>query len=64
MKYKDIYAKWLAEELIKRGHPLKKVLPNRHSPKYSVFVFENTNEINEDIPMITQNKRILQKHTV
>lgn len=60
-KYKDIYAKWLATELIKRGNELYKIVQNPEKPKFSIFVFVNTKKLNQDIPLITKSKHDLQK---
>ncbi|EJV49976.1 MULTISPECIES: hypothetical protein [Bacillus] len=61
MKYKDIYAKWLATELIKRGHELEKVVPNPERSKFYIFVFVNTEALIEDLVEITKAKHSLQK---
>ncbi|MCU4898078.1 hypothetical protein OB968_02725 [Bacillus cereus] len=61
MKYKDIYAKWLATELIKRGHELKKVIPNPEQAKFYIFVFVNTEALTKDLIEITKAKRNLQE---
>ncbi|MGG5736691.1 hypothetical protein [Bacillus cereus group sp. IBL03679] len=61
MKYKDIYAKWLATELIKRGHELKKVIPNPEHSKFCIFVFVNTETLTRDLIEITKAKRDLQE---
>ncbi|MEW4230597.1 hypothetical protein [Priestia megaterium] len=56
-KYKDIFTKWVAEELLKRGHDLHKVTFNKKNRKYNVYVFVNTVELNEDIRLITSMKK-------
>lgn len=64
MKFKDIYAKWLATELIKRGHELEKIVPNPERPKFSIFVFANTEALTKDLIEITKAKRDLQENTI
>ncbi|AMQ05907.1 hypothetical protein [Sporosarcina psychrophila] len=63
-KYKEIFTKWLAMELMQAGHDLFKVVPNKKNPQYNVYVFVNTNELDMDIPLMTKAKHDLQKLTV
>jgi len=57
-KYKDIFTKWLAMELLKKGHDLHKVIANKKNPDYNVYVFTNTEALNNDIPLITKAKKL------
>ncbi|MFD6211199.1 hypothetical protein [Peribacillus sp. NPDC060253] len=51
--YVDIFTKWVADELQKRGHELFKTKPNNRLPRYKVFVFPNTPEFEKDLLDIT-----------
>ena len=51
--YKDIFTKWIADELIKRGHKLFKTKQHKRLPRYKVFVFPNTPEFEKDLLDIT-----------
>ena len=51
--YKDIFTKWVADELEKRGHELFKTRQNKRLPRYKVFVFPNTPEFEKDLLDIT-----------
>lgn len=55
---KDIYAQWLALELIKKGHSLKKIVQNPKNDKYLVFVFYETEELINDMVSLTVSKQI------
>lgn len=47
MKYREIFKKSLADELKKRGHKCK-TRDNYKNPKFKVFIFENTEQLNKD----------------
>ncbi|MED4634985.1 hypothetical protein P9443_19115 [Peribacillus frigoritolerans] len=58
-KYKDIHAKFLAEELQMRGHALFKVVPNRKNTDYKVYVFRNTPEFDNDLTEINKRRKLI-----
>lgn len=51
-KYKDIFTKWIADELIKKGHLPLKTRANSKNQKYDVYVFRNTVQFDLDMTEI------------
>ncbi|HDR7529724.1 hypothetical protein ACQKD6_02675 [Bacillus cereus] len=52
---KNIFTKWVAEELAKRGH-VYDTEPNKKLPRYKVFIFKETLQFQRDLIEITQKR--------
>ena len=46
MNEKLVFSRRIASELRKQGFTLIKTIPNHNNPKYDVYVFEDTPELN------------------
>lgn len=55
MDYKKIFSKAIALELIAKGYELIGTEPNKYKPWLSVFVFENTTYLLEELTNITNH---------
>ena len=47
MNEKLVFSRRIAAELRKQGFPLLRTIPNHNNPKYDVYVFEDTEDLNE-----------------
>ena len=47
MNEKLVFSRRIAAELRKQGFPLLRTIPNHNNPKYDVYVFEDTEKLNE-----------------
>ena len=47
MNEKLVFSRRIAVELRKQGFPLLRTIPNHNNPKYDVYVFEDTEDLNE-----------------
>lgn len=57
MKTKTIYTRWMAYELRKLGHNPVTIQPNPHKPNFDVWVFQDTNSLEEDMTKITKDAK-------
>jgi len=48
-KYYIVFSKRLAKTLVKMGYEIKQTAPNKLRPNYSVYMFDNTDEIRRAI---------------
>lgn len=46
MSEKLVFSRHIAAELRKQGFPLLRTIPNHNNPKYDVYIFEDTDELN------------------
>ena len=46
MNEKLVFSRRIAAELRKQGFPLLRTIPNHNNPKYDVYVFEDTENLN------------------
>ena len=53
-----VYKKTLAIDLIKLGHDLEYTARNRNNPKYQVYFFKHTKQLDKDIAMLTGKEYI------
>ncbi|WP_187291725.1 hypothetical protein [Clostridium novyi] len=51
-----IFSKKVAEELIRKGHTLVALEPNRDNSKFQVFIFRDTEQLHIDLTVITALK--------
>lgn len=54
MEIKKIFKREIALELITKGHKLIYTEPNRNKRDFSVFCFEETDELLEDLTKLTK----------
>lgn len=52
-----IYTRWLAFELRKRGFPILKTEINEYHPQFDVWIFEDTQELHQQIVRLTTARR-------
>ena len=50
---KPIFKKTLAFTLMELGHKLVDVVPNERNPKYLIFYFKDTEELDNDITKLS-----------
>ncbi|WP_224930554.1 hypothetical protein [Bacillus safensis] len=50
---KNVYKRSLAMDLVQMGHDLHHSIGNLENPKYQVFCFEHTKELDRDIALLT-----------
>ncbi len=54
MKYKIIIKPPIARMLLQKGNPIIDIKPNKNSPTETVFVFESTDKLKNDLTDITK----------
>lgn len=54
MGYKTIFNPSIARQLLHKGNPIEDIKPNKNNPKETVFIFQCTNKLLEDLTSITQ----------
>lgn len=54
MKYKIIYNPSIARQLLKKGNCLIDIKPNKLNKKETIFIFECTNKLLEDLTFISK----------
>jgi hypothetical protein len=54
MDYKVIIRPSIARTLLHRGNPIIDIKPNKEKPLETVFVFENTDKLKNDLTSITK----------
>lgn len=55
-KYKCIYNMRLAGYLMQHGYPIRKIVPNKHCQKWDVYMFDQSDEIEEIIKFYNYKK--------
>lgn len=60
-KTKLIFKAYVARGLLKKGHRIVDIKPLRDDPRVTVFVFEKTVELLEDIPKIIRQHEAEKK---
>jgi hypothetical protein len=54
MEYKVILKPSIARHLLSKGNPIVDIKPNKNKAGETVFVFENTEKLKEDLTAITR----------
>ena len=52
-----IYTRWLAVALRKRGFKILKTDINEYHPEYTVWIFENNEQLQQTISELTQSRK-------
>lgn len=52
-----IYAKWMAYELRKKGFKILRTEPNPVKPEFDCWVFENSDELQAEITLVSQSRK-------
>lgn len=55
-KYKCIYSLKLAGYLMMHGYPIRKIEANNYNPKWDVYMFDQSSEIEETIEFYKYKK--------
>lgn len=56
MEEKKIYSKWVAIKLRQLGHKILRTDVNPNRPELDVWIFENSQQLLDDLTWITQKK--------
>ena len=56
-QFKVIISPIMARYLVKKGFVIKDLKPNKHYPRETCFVFENTKELHEAMTYFQENIR-------
>lgn len=54
MEYKIIIKPSMARTLLHKGNPILDIKPNKEKPNETVFVFESTTKLKDDLTAITK----------
>lgn len=49
MNYKNIFSKWIADGLCRKGYHIVRIEKNRNQPDETVFTFEVTGDFYQDL---------------
>lgn len=70
MEYKTIFNPSMARQLLKKGNEIKDIKPNKQNNKETVFIFECTEKLLEDLSSISRqdfylyHKKLSQKEGI
>jgi hypothetical protein len=51
-KYKIVYKTFVARQLIKLGHIVRDIKPDKENPQKTLFIFEETEEFKKDLATV------------
>lgn len=54
-KYKSIFEPRVARFLLKKGNSIFDIKPNKDNPQKTIFIFEETEKLKEDMKNISKN---------